>query len=84
MITILCSGYKDAGLIQLIQFMRDDYTEEWQKLVSLQHINTATKVIKRLAVSLHLAFLIVLAKYDSDQRSSFLTDMDSPQSSQCS
>jgi hypothetical protein len=44
-ITILFSSYKDAGLVQLVKFMRDENQDDWAKLVSVQHIDMATRHI---------------------------------------
>ena len=57
-ITILFSAYKDAGLVNLLQFMRDDEEEDWKKLISAAHIDAATHQIKRLSKGFHLAFLV--------------------------
>ena len=46
-ITILFSAYKDAGLVQLLRYMRDDEEDDWRKLVSAVHIETATRHIRR-------------------------------------
>ena len=62
-INILFSSYGEAGLVQLLRFMRNEDQEEWAKLVSIQHIDMATKHVRRLAISLHLAFLIPFMDY---------------------
>ena len=54
-ITVLFSAYQDAGLVQLMKYMKDDKEEDWKKLVSVQHIDTATMYVKRIAQSLNLA-----------------------------
>ena len=75
-ITILFSAYQDAGLVQLMKFMRDDNTDDWKKLVSVQHIDTATRYVRRIALSLHLAFLIEFSKsLESAEQESFWTEM---------
>ena len=61
-INTLFSAYKDAGLLHILQYMRnDDKDKEWSKLVYLHHIDIATKNDKRLAQSFHLAFLLSFA-----------------------
>ena len=40
------SAYKSAGLIQMLQYMRDDENQEWTKLASAEHIETATMNVK--------------------------------------
>lgn len=77
-ITILFSSYKDAGILQILKFMRDDKHDEWKKLVSAQHIDSATKYIRRISLSLHLAFLIAFSNnLSQDQKECFLQDMES-------
>ena len=61
-ITILFSAYKDAGLVQLVRYMRDDEEEDWRKLLSAVHIEMATLHIRRLSIAFHLAFLITFVK----------------------
>ena len=34
--------------------------EDWMTLVSIQHIDKATRYVKRISLSLHLAFLVFL------------------------
>jgi hypothetical protein len=57
-ITITLSSYKDAGLMQLLQYMRDDDDTSWAKLINIHHIDVATRNIKRLSHALHAAFII--------------------------
>jgi hypothetical protein len=61
-ITVLFSAYKNAGILELLRFMRDDEEDDWIKLVSLAHIDTATRNVHRLAMSLHLAFIVSFIK----------------------
>ena len=61
-ITILFSAYKDAGIVQLLRYMRDEEEEDWRKLLSAEHIDTATRHIRRLSITFHLAFLITFIK----------------------
>ena len=78
LITILFSAYKDAGLTQILQYMRDDKREDWKTLVSADHIDTATKHVKRLSLSLHLAFLVEFAKsLAAEEQECFLSEMES-------
>lgn len=67
-ITNLCTGYKDAGILQLLMYMNDDEKEkDWMKLVDATHIEHATRNIKRLSLTLHLFFLILfLHSLESD------------------
>ena len=62
-INTLFSAYKDAGLSHLMMFMRDDDRHEWKKLVSAEHIDVATRYVKRIAMSLRLAFLLSFMHY---------------------
>jgi hypothetical protein len=58
-ITNLFSAYKDAGILHLLMYMKDtDNEADWTDLVSLSNIETAAKNIKRLALALHLEFLV--------------------------
>lgn len=57
-ITIVFSAYKDAGLLQLLQYMGDDDSNEWLKLTTTQHIDVATRNIRRLSTSLHIASVL--------------------------
>ena len=82
LITILFSAYKDAGIIQILQYMRDDKREDWKALVSADHIDTATKHVKRLSLSLHLAFLVEFAKsLAAEEQECFLSEMESDEPS---
>ena len=79
-ITVLFSAYKDAGLVQLMKFMKDDNEEDWKKLVSVQHIDTATKYVKRIAQSLNLAILVTFLKsLTKDDQEMLITDMETEQ-----
>ena len=62
MITILFSAYNDAGLFHILRYMRDDDKQEWSSLVSVHHIDMATRNVRRISLSLHLAFLISFAR----------------------
>jgi hypothetical protein len=48
-ITIIFSALKNTGLMQLLQYMRDHDSNEWAKLTTAQHIDTATRNVNRLA-----------------------------------
>lgn len=78
MITILFSSYSEAGLVHILRFMRDDGKDDWSKLVSLHHIDIATRNVRRISLSLHLAFLITFVKnLPTSECEDFLTDMAS-------
>ena len=84
-INILFSSYGDAGLIQLLRVMRNEDQEEWAKLISIQHIDMATKHVRRLALSLHLAFLISFLDYiEPEEKQAFVDDMESGDSAEVS
>ncbi|XP_076084880.1 uncharacterized protein LOC143055600 [Mytilus galloprovincialis] len=57
-ITNLFSGYKDAGILHLMKYMKD--TDKEADLVDLlsSNIETAARYIKRLALAIHLAFFL--------------------------
>ena len=62
--------------------MPDDKREDWKTLVSADHIDTATKHVKRLSLSLHLAFLVEFAKsLTTEEQESFLSEMESDEPS---
>ena len=61
-ITVLFSGYQKAGLVEMLRFMRDEAIEDWTKLVSLAHIEAATRYVRRLSIALHVSFLIEFIK----------------------
>lgn len=56
-ITNVCSAYKDAGLLHIMKYMRDEEFEDWGTLISIQDINKATRYIKRISLGLHVAVL---------------------------
>ena len=56
-ITNLISAYEPAGIRGLLKYMKDDEEEtDWKKLVSLAEIESAARNIRRLSLSLHIAF----------------------------
>ena len=58
-ITNLISAYKNAGILHMLKYMKDDEdTQEWTKLLTIENIDAATRCIKRLSSALHLAFLV--------------------------
>ena len=58
-INTLGSAYEAAGIKHIVKYMKDDETHtEWAKIVTIDQINTATKVIKRLAHGMHISFLL--------------------------
>lgn len=78
MITILFSSYQDAGLVHLLKYMRDADQENWSRLVSTDHIDAATKNVKRLGQAINLAFLVTFAKHlPVTECEMFLNDMNS-------
>ena len=66
-ITTLLSAYKDTGLGHLFRYMRDESTKELSSVVGLHHIDVATKHIKRMGQSLHVAFFIKFMSQLSEQ-----------------
>lgn len=57
-INTLFSAYKGAGLLHILQYMRDETSQEWSKLVSAEHIDVATRNVRRLSIAFHVAFFI--------------------------
>ncbi|CAC5388681.1 unnamed protein product [Mytilus coruscus] len=53
----LCSAYQHAGIVHIFKYMRDDNVKEWKKLINPDNIDKATRYIRRLSLSLHLAFI---------------------------
>ena len=81
-ITILFSAYQDAGIVEILQYMRDDKQDDWKRLVSVQHIDIATRHVKRIAVSLHIAFLVVFTKsLPVSEQQLFWNDMETAEAS---
>ena len=63
-ITLLGSAYENAGIKSIIKYMKDDDIHtEWSKLVTIEEINKATRMIRRLAHALHLGFLVQFFRY---------------------
>ncbi len=58
----LCSGYEDSGLYYLLGFMQNRELD-MTHLVSMQNIEDATRNIRRISFSLHLAFIIKFLEY---------------------
>ncbi|MCW4344649.1 MAG: hypothetical protein N0E48_15030, partial [Candidatus Thiodiazotropha endolucinida] len=68
-ITNLCTAYKDAGLLHILKYMRDEETQEWSKLISAEDINKASRYIRRLSIAFHLAFVAkFLSTLDEEER----------------
>ena len=44
------AAYKHAGILQILQYMRDDHCNEWAKLITAEHIDVATKYMTRVRV----------------------------------
>ena len=57
-ITNLCSAYKDVGILHLLMYIRDTKETEWTNLLHASHFDQATKFIRRLALGLHVAFML--------------------------
>ncbi len=68
-ITTIFTANKNTGLFQLLQYMRDDNGNDWAKLISATHIDAATRNVRRLSTSLHLAFLTKFMQSLSDNKS---------------
>ena len=75
-ITILFSAYKDAGLVQLLRYMRDNEEDDWKKLLSAEHIDMATRHIRRLSATFHIAFLITFMRgLSQDEKEEILSSL---------
>lgn len=76
-ITILFSSYKTAGLLELLQFMKDEDQNEWIKLLSIEHIDVATNNVMRLSVAFHTALLAKFrSELNAEESSQFLDDLN--------
>ena len=75
-ITIMFSAYKKSGLMQLLQYMRDDDSNEWASLISAHHIDVATRYVMRLAKAFRLAFIMKFScELSEDEASIFFSVM---------
>ena len=74
-INTILSAYKDSGFGQLLRFMRDESSQELSKIIGLHHIDVATRHIKRLGQSLHVAFLVKFLEQLSEEDQSSLLDV---------
>ena len=55
-INTLFSAYSDAGLVHILMFMCDNEKKDWNKLISVTHIDVAARYVRRLSIAFHLAF----------------------------
>ena len=75
-ITITFSAYQNAGLIEILQYMRNDNTNEWAKMVEASHIDMATHYTKRLAAAIRLAVMVhFLSSLLEDDAAQFLKNI---------
>ena len=56
--TIAFSAYKDAGMMQLLYYMKDSEGNDWAQLTNTHHIDVATGNIRRLSFTLHMAAIL--------------------------
>ncbi|CAC5399883.1 unnamed protein product [Mytilus coruscus] len=72
----ICSGYKHAGIIQILKYMRDEEYNEWKKLISADHIEKASRYIRRLSIALRISFQVkFIQTLQQDQRKEVLSDL---------
>ena len=86
LINSIFSAYKNAGLVQLLQYMKDDDQKEWTKLITAEHIDVATKNVKRLSHAFHTAFMVKFLGYlPQPEAQMLLYDLqnDEPQALAC-
>jgi len=77
-ITITFSAHKNSGLMQLLQYMRDDDSTEWAKLISAHHIDVATRHVMRLAKALRLSFILKFStELSEDEAHDLFQDLQS-------
>ena len=73
----LFSAYKDCGLSQILQYMKDDKEKEWTKLITLDHIDIATRYVWRIQMALQLAFFLqFILSISAEDSSLLIRDMD--------
>ncbi|CAH1791793.1 unnamed protein product, partial [Owenia fusiformis] len=63
MINTTLNAYQNAGLIQILRYMKEDDKCDWRKLLGGEQIDMGTKVTKRIADSLHIASMISFMEY---------------------
>ena len=82
----ICSSYKEAGILHILKYMRDDDTqEEWGRLVSIDNIKKATRMIRRCAIGFAIAFQVAFIKsLPDDEASSLLDELCDTQVGVCS
>ena len=72
----IISGYKEAGILHMLMYMRDEETQDWEKLISANHIEKETSYIRRLAIALHVAFMArFMATLDDTKRADMLSNL---------
>ena len=75
-ITNLFSGYKEAGIVHMLKYMKDADQDEWMKLLTAENIDAATRTVWRISMSLHLAFFIKFVQQLSvSQQTNLLENM---------
>ena len=76
-ITTLMGGYKNAGLLHLVKYMRDEEQEDdWAKLISAANIDAATRFVKRIALAIHTALVMkFMETLPPDQSEQLLLDL---------
>ncbi len=73
-----CSAYRNAGLDYLLGFMKDQEAD-MKTLLSVENIEVATRNIRRISLSLHLAFSIKFLEYlPADQSKEVLENFRDP------
>ncbi|XP_071085902.1 uncharacterized protein [Haliotis cracherodii] len=72
-VNTLFSAYKHAGLVELLMVMRDQDVTEWSKLLTADHIDTATRHVRRIAQALQMAFLLKFIQSLDDDDAKIIT-----------
>lgn len=73
----LFAAYKDCGLTQILQYMKDEKEKEWTKLVTLDHIDMATRYVWRIQSALQLAFFLqFLLSLTVEESKQIIKDLD--------
>jgi hypothetical protein len=77
-ITILLTAYKDAGLREMLMYMKDEESDDIGKLLALHCIDEATREIRRLSIVFHTAFMLkFLQSLEEDDATNLLEQLKS-------
>ncbi|CAH1802262.1 unnamed protein product, partial [Owenia fusiformis] len=58
MINTIFKSYSQAGIVEMLRYLKDDDKADWNKLLSAASIESAQRYVKRLSPSLHMSVMI--------------------------